>query len=108
MSAGERHLARVRAMPCAFCLRPPPSDPHHFGPRVGRKASDYSVVPLCREHHDQFHVRRSIGHMSIEETRDFLWRSIVATLITIIEKADAELDCPIHGIEARRCVCASR
>lgn len=35
---------------------------HHFGKRAkGTKCSDYQTVPLCRDHHREFHDRGSIG-----------------------------------------------
>lgn len=52
----EAYLAWVRKMPCCFCSAPPPSDPHHYGPRgVGQKTDDLRVAPLCRPCHDVLH-----------------------------------------------------
>lgn len=54
--AGQDGLAYMRAvkrLPCAVCGAPPPSDAHHcIHDRYGvRKASDCSVIPLCKTHH---------------------------------------------------------
>ena len=47
------YLARVKALPCVICHRPPPSDAHHVicGRYGQRKASDREVIPLCPECH---------------------------------------------------------
>jgi hypothetical protein len=66
----EKYLAFIRAMPCAGCANPGPSDPHHYGSRgVGQKASDFSVVPLCRKCHDHFHDHAELPNRNVEETR---------------------------------------
>lgn len=54
-----RFLAFVRELPCCFCGAPGPSDPHHVGRHgMGTKATDYSVLPLCRKCHDEWHAGR--------------------------------------------------
>jgi 5-methylcytosine-specific restriction endonuclease McrA len=47
------YMRRVKALPCVICGSPPPSDAHHcIHDRYGsRKASDFDVIPLCRECH---------------------------------------------------------
>ncbi|MCV2449400.1 DUF968 domain-containing protein [Paracoccus sp. DMF] len=52
-AAGNRHMARVKALPCVICKRPGPSDAHHvFCGRYGSdKASDFETIPLCKSHH---------------------------------------------------------
>lgn len=69
---GRAYLDWIRSLPCCACHAPPPSDPHHYGPRVGRKASDYRAVPLCRPCHDAFHAKRCLGRMDATQTREFL------------------------------------
>jgi len=59
------HLARVKSLPCVVCLQPGPSDAHHvFHGRYGtRKASDFEVIPLCRNHHqgpDGIHTNKAL------------------------------------------------
>lgn len=50
------YMAFVRQLNCCICGAPPPSEPHHFGPRgIGQKTDDYRTVPLCRRCHDQQH-----------------------------------------------------
>lgn len=57
------YLDFIRAMACCICSAPPPSDPHHWGERgMGQKATDFSAVPLCRVHHDQWHDHRRFTH----------------------------------------------
>jgi hypothetical protein len=51
--AGMEHMHRVKQLPCVICHKHPPSDAHHvFCDRFGSsKASDFDVIPLCKEHH---------------------------------------------------------
>lgn len=45
----------ARLLPCAVCLRAPPSDPAHVLSR-GAGGKDWAnVAPLCRRHHDEQH-----------------------------------------------------
>jgi hypothetical protein len=54
------YLAQVRKLPCL--IQPCYSrkrDPHHAGEHAkGKKAPDITAIPLCRQHHDQWHLRR--------------------------------------------------
>jgi hypothetical protein len=47
-----KYLAWVRSLPCLVCGRAP-AEAAHTGSDGGlrQKSSDYSCVPLCREHH---------------------------------------------------------
>lgn len=50
----KEHLQEVRSrMTCLICGGDSP-DAHHLESR-GSLGSDYSVVPLCRRHHAEFH-----------------------------------------------------
>lgn len=89
MSAATRYYASVQKMDCAYCHAPGPSDPHHYGPREGYKASDFSVVPLCRRCHRGFHATRKIGLMDVAQTREWLLLQIIALLIAHAEERDA-------------------
>jgi hypothetical protein len=49
-SRSESHKRFIRSLPCLVCGRR--AEPAHVGPHaMKQKASDFSVVPLCREHH---------------------------------------------------------
>lgn len=53
----DDHLKRVRAMGCVICGRTP-CEAHHcrVGPRtMGKRVSDYQVLPLCASHHGELH-----------------------------------------------------
>lgn len=54
------YLAFVRAKPCCVCGKPGPSEAHHWGGKgsrgTGQKCSDAFTAPLCRAHHDQWHL----------------------------------------------------
>ncbi len=54
-----KHLEWIRSMPCCVpgCRRASPYDvihPHHAR-TVGAGGSDRETVPLCVEHHNEFH-----------------------------------------------------
>lgn len=56
-AAGTRHLARVKAMSCACCEAPGPSDAHHIreGQGGAQRAPDFLAIPLCKECHQGTH-----------------------------------------------------
>lgn len=62
------YLSWVREQPCLIC-GVSPCDPHHLNMQgkhsggMGLKTSDYRTVPLCREHHSEYHSR---GRASFE------------------------------------------
>ncbi len=49
----KEHLKRVKMLPCVICQKSGPSDAHHIiCDRYGTsKASDFEVIPLCKNHH---------------------------------------------------------
>lgn len=50
-AASKRHLAAVAALGCIICRQP--AECHHprRGAGMGRKSSDFEVIPLCPRHH---------------------------------------------------------
>jgi len=65
----DDYLDHVRQKPCIACGAPPPSDPHHLLSGVmGGKGSDASCIPLCREHHREYHDK---GHAAFEKAHGF-------------------------------------
>lgn len=56
------HADRIRAMPCAICGKPGPSDPAHVRSR-GAGGTWRDLVPLCRADHAELH---EIGRHSFE------------------------------------------
>lgn len=54
----ESWLRFLRTLPCAHCLRMPPSEAHHSTASrfsLARKSSDHDAFPLCRKCHQDFH-----------------------------------------------------
>lgn len=57
------YLDYVRGLPCSVCGLIPidggANDPHHIIGRsmggMGTKSADWSVLPLCRQHHSELH-----------------------------------------------------
>lgn len=51
--AEQRHVERVKAMPCAVCGAAGPSDFHHIlsGRTPGRKSPTFCGIPLCKDCH---------------------------------------------------------
>lgn len=73
----EKYLNFIRSKPCSVC-QTSPSDPHHLVSR-GAGGSDYQTVPLCREHHSEYHQR---GEAAFEERyRQKVWRVCANLLI---------------------------
>lgn len=63
----EGFLDFVRARPCCVCASPPPSHPHHFGPRgMGQKTDDLRVVALCPEHHEEWHRKLALPSAGLD------------------------------------------
>ena len=57
-SAESKHIEKVLSMGCCVCVNleygETPAVPHHIGNQsMGMKASNYEVIPLCPEHHNQ-------------------------------------------------------
>ena len=51
----EAYKRFIKRLPCVVCLKTWWVDPAHTGPHgIGQKSSDYSCIPLCRKHHDEF------------------------------------------------------
>lgn len=45
----------IKRLPCVVCLKTWWIDPCHTGPHgVGQKSCDYTCIPLCRVHHQEF------------------------------------------------------
>lgn len=64
----KKYLAWIRTLECIVCNRLE-VEAHHTGPHgMGQKASDYTCIPLCADHHtmgaDAYH---RIGRKRWEE-----------------------------------------
>lgn len=53
MTKEQRHMQRVKELPCCLCGASAPSDAHHIleGRVKGRKAHDFCTIPLCKSCH---------------------------------------------------------
>jgi hypothetical protein len=52
----ERVLQNRRDQPCIVCGRSAPSDPSHIRSRgAGGPDTDWNVVSMCRDHHNEWH-----------------------------------------------------
>jgi hypothetical protein len=66
------YLDFVWTQRCAWCGKPGPSDPSHHGRKaMGSKASDVRAIPLCREHHEEWHRTGSLGVMTHLQTLEW-------------------------------------
>jgi hypothetical protein len=51
-----KYKAFIQQQKCYICRALPPSHHHHiFAEGVGTKCSDYESMPLCNDHHREFH-----------------------------------------------------
>jgi len=49
------YMQFIKRFPCLVCGKKWGIDPCHTGPHAyGEKASDYTCIPLCRKHHEEF------------------------------------------------------
>jgi hypothetical protein len=49
------YLRWIKGQACIVCKRTYSVDPCHTGPHgMSTKSSDYSCIPLCRQHHDEY------------------------------------------------------
>ena len=67
----QRFLAHVRSLRCLVCSHPSP-DAHHLQSR-GAGGSDYTCVPLCRAHHQEYHAI-GLTRFETKHHRINLWR----------------------------------
>lgn len=74
----REHLARIKAMPCAVCDQPGPSEAHHI-----RQHVQYLCIPLCpschRDPHNGLH-----GSMA-------MWRVMKMDQVDALAKVIEEL-----------------
>lgn len=75
------HREFVRGFPCAYCemhseRQDSPTEAHHHrkGAHAGTgiKPCDSTCVPLCTQHHNEFHTRGCIGEWSPKQTHAVL------------------------------------
>ena len=57
MTKAQKHMHRVKELPCAVCGTSGPSDAHHIleGRTPGRKSPDWLTIPLCKDCHQGSH-----------------------------------------------------
>jgi hypothetical protein len=80
----EAYLGFVRDRRCTVpgCRHSEPADPHHIVTR-GAGGSDYTAIPLCREHHSLIH---HVGRARFEtDTGLDLWQVAARVLALYIE-----------------------
>lgn len=53
MTKAQKHMFRVKELPCSVCGASGPSDAHHIleGRTPGRKSPDWLTIPLCKDCH---------------------------------------------------------
>ena len=85
-SKDANYLSYVRGMRCLVC-GDTNTDPHHLISR-GSFGSDYTAIPLCREHHTELH---SSGITKFEEKYSInLWKDAFKLLETYFEESKKE------------------
>ena len=76
-----RYLAWIRSLPCAICGAVPSEAAHTGNGGMRIKASDYSTVPLCSEHHtaaaDSYH---NLGKAAFELRHNVQFAKLVKRL----------------------------
>ena len=72
----EKYRDWVKTLPCLECMKPAPSEAHHTETGgIGIKGSDYSCVPLCLNHHAEWHnTKGKRGGLGIDALESILSR----------------------------------
>lgn len=83
----KAYMRMIREQPCMVC-ECGPSEVHHFGKSgMALKCSDFLTVPLCREHHQEFHNTGRLGVFDRLTTELWFYRVQATTLAAWLEGA---------------------
>lgn len=78
------YLRFVRSHVCAACGNPAETAHHHgkanAGGGTGRKGSDYQTVPLCHQHHQEYHLTGSVMDMGTASTEIVFYKAMTRCL----------------------------
>lgn len=91
MSA-KKHKGRVAAIGCILCRHlgygETPASLHHIreGQGMAQRASDYLVIPLCREHHQGDTGFHGLGEREFERRYRLTELDLLAETIAILAK----------------------
>ena len=90
-----RYLAFVRRQRCWFCETDQNVVAHHHSRRsggggAGIKGCDLLTVPLCHQHHQEWHQRAQVGQLSHLETQVEMWKAVALTLRAVAMKLDRD------------------
>jgi len=87
-SRDAQYLSWIRTLPCCMCGKNSPSEAHHSKTGgTGIKASDYTAIPLCREHHQEWHDKWGKGGPIPEELLERLLESLQHNYLTTVKGA---------------------
>lgn len=88
---GADRKSAVRALHCAACGAPPPSECNHvtFGRGVGQKAPDDLTFPLCMQCHRDWHAG-SGRFKGWSKARRRGWQEICLTATNVALQTSAE------------------
>ena len=83
-----RYMEAVKSLPCAVCGRAGPSDAHHWHhDRYSQaRTSDWQVVPLCKEHHQDGHYSVHSAKAGFRELWGPDWGFVSATRQMVRER----------------------
>ncbi len=87
------YLSWIRRQPCAADSSaypcPNPSEASHHGPRgMGQKTDDYRTIPLCHDHHTQWHQHGTLFGWDRATTDAWIQERIIRLLIEWAERKD--------------------
>jgi hypothetical protein len=80
-SAGMKHMARVKLLPCVVCHQPGPSDAHHCT-GGGMARDDFKVLPLCFDCHrgpEGYHAAKATWEA--KNGKDYEFLPVVADML---------------------------
>ena len=88
----KSHKSRVAAIGCILCRRlgygETPASLHHIreGQGMSQRASDYLVIPLCREHHQGDTGFHGLGEREFERRYKTTELDLLADVIAILAR----------------------
>lgn len=85
-----RYIEWIKTLPCLVCQSKFPSDPHHVVPEghggKGVKVDDTRTIPLCHEHHMEYHTQ---GRRTFASKYGCDYEDIVARLNNVWNNMEA-------------------
>ena len=93
MVRSDKYLAYIRSQACCECYHRGDVVAHHHGKGggTGEKTHDTMTVPLCNEHHTEFHQKGTLGILDRIMLDAYFSRKQIELLTAYLEQEGIEL-----------------